>query len=247
MVEKPTGDGTARTASRWVWVALGCITFVILASEALSVEAGLGADPTAVLLLAFPIVGALITSRQPDSVIGWVMLAVGIAMAGFSMFGIYAGYSLIINPGSLPRPDLALALLAPAWVPIIGLIGTFLILLFPDGRLPSPRWRPWAWFCTVTLIMSFIVMLIAPGSIGVEGFPSARNPLGIEALRPFVSQVLLIFMLIPISFVGCAVGLIQRFRRSRGQDRLQLKWLAAGAGATATLYLLSMVFSLTLV
>ncbi|MDQ3660025.1 MAG: hypothetical protein M3454_02980 [Actinomycetota bacterium] len=237
---------TEGTASRWVWVALGCIIFVILAGEAVSMVAGSAPDPAAVMLLAFPIVGALISSRQPGNSIGWIMLAIGMGGAFGAVLEIYTEYSLTIRPGSLPRPDLALALLAPSWVPIIGLMGTFLILLFPDGRLPSLRWRPWAWFCAVALTLSFTLFLIAPGSIAVEGYPNLRNPLGVEALRPFVPGVFLVIILIPISIVGCAVGLIQRFRRSHGQDRLQLKWLAAGAGTTATLYLITVVPSVTL-
>ncbi len=235
-----------RTASRLVWVALGCITLVVLASQAFSVTAGSGADPTAVMILAFPIVGALIASRQPGNAIGWIMLAVGVEEAISDLLYIYAEYSLATSPGSLPDPDLALALGAPTWVPFIGLMGTFLILLFPDGRLPSPRWRPWAWFCGVALILSFIAILIAPVSFADQGYPNLRNPLGIEALRPFVDAIFAILLLIPISIVGCAAALIQRFRRSRGQDRLQLKWLAAGAGTTAILYLIAMVPSLTL-
>ncbi|MDQ3531679.1 MAG: hypothetical protein M3456_04800 [Actinomycetota bacterium] len=235
-----------RTAPRLVWVALGAITLVVLASQAFSVAAGVGADPTAVIILAFPIVGALIASRQPRSAIGWIMLAVGVEEAVSDGLYIYAEYSLAIHPGSLPRPDLALALGAPTWVPFIGLMGTFLILLFPDGHLPSPRWRPWAWFCAFALTLSFIFILIAPLSFPDQGYPKLRNPLGIEALRPYVDALFLILLLIPISIVGCAAGLIQRFRRSRGQDRLQLKWLAAGAGATATLYLIAMVPSLAL-
>ena len=237
---------TGRTASRLVWGALGCTTLVVLAGEALSMATGSGGDPAAALLLSFPIIGALITTRQPRSAIGWIMIAIGVAGAAVAMLEIYAEYSLTVHPGSLPRPDLALALVAPSWVPVVGVMGTFLILLFPDGRLPSPRWRPWAWFCGAALALPFIVILIAPGPITAEGYPNLRNPLGIEALRPFVDALLLTIILIPIGFVGCAVGLIRRFRRSHGQERLQLKWLAAGAGATASLYLISVVLSLTL-
>ena len=237
---------TQGTASRGVWVVLGCLTLVVLASEAQSTAAGSGFDPAAFVLLAFPIVGTLIISRQSRNGVGWIMLAIGIGGAAGAMLEIYAEYSLIIHPGSLPRPDLALAILAPSWVPIVGVTGTFLILLFPDGRLPSPRWRPWAWLCVVALTLPFIVILIAPGPISAEGYPNLRNPLGIEALRPFAPAAFLTIILIPVCFVGCTVALIQRFRRSRGQERLQLKWLAAGAGIAATLYFIGVVSSVTL-
>jgi hypothetical protein len=225
---------------------MGCITLVVLAGQALSVEAGLGVDPFPVAMLSFPVVGALIASRQPRNAIGWIMLGVGLTWALDAVLIIYAEYALTINPGSLPRPDLALALAAPDWVLFIGLQGTFLILLFPDGRLPSPRWRRWAWLCALAMIVSYTGILIGPGSFPEVGYPNVRNPLGIEALRPAVGALFGVIALIPISIVGCAVGLIRRYRRSRGQDRLQLKWLAAGAGATAALYLVAMVPSLAL-
>jgi hypothetical protein len=130
------------------------------------------------------------------------------------------------------------------WVPLIGLMGTFLILLFPDGRLPSPGWRPWAWLCALAMILSFIAILIQPGSFTDSGYPDVRNPLGMEGLRPFIGFALLVIPLIPICIVGCAVGLIRRFRRSRGQERQQMKWLAAAAGVVAVVYLVMMMLSL---
>lgn len=122
------------------------------------------------------------------------------------------------------------------WIPLIAPIGTFLILLFPNGRLPSPPWRAWAWLCATAMSLSFVAILIAPGSFADAGYPSIRKPLGIEALRPMIGVLFLVIVLIPISIVGCAVGLVQRFRRSGGQERLQLKWLAAAASVVATGY-----------
>jgi hypothetical protein len=109
-------------------------------------------------------------------------------------------------------------------------------LAVPDGRLPSPRWRAWAWLCAIATSRSFVAILIAPGSFADAGYPNIRKPLGIEALRPMIGVLFLVIVLIPISIVGCAVGLIQRFRRSGGQERLQLKWLAAAASVVATGY-----------
>ena len=233
-----------RTRSRLAWVVFGCTTFVTLTALAVSVAAGSGVDPFHVGLLAFPVVGALVASRQPRNALGWIMLGVGAVNALDDVLVVYTSYGLTIEPGSLPRPDLALALSSPMWVPLIGIMGTFVILLFPDGRLPSPRWRPWAWLCAIAMLLSFVSILIAPASFPDLGYPGIKNPLGIEALRPFRNAVFAVIFLIPISIVGCALGLIQRFRRSQGQDRLQLKWLAAAGGATATVYLATMVASI---
>jgi hypothetical protein len=231
-------------AARLPWVILGFIVALVVAAEALSVAAGAGVDAFGLASLTFPIVGALIASRQPRNALGWIMLAVGVGWGLDALLSFYIWYGLEVSPGSLPRPDFALALSEPMWVPMIGLMGTFLILLFPDGRLPSPRWRPWAWLCAIAIVVPFVGILIGPGSFADSGYPNVENPLGIEALRPFIGPLFIVIALIPISILGCAVALIQRFRRSHGQDRLQLKWLAAGAGTTAILYLFVMVPSL---
>jgi hypothetical protein len=172
------------------------------------------------------------------------MLAVGVGWGLDALLAFYVWYGLEVSPGSLPRPDIALALSEPMWVPMIGLMGTYLILLFPHGQLPSPRWRPWAWLCAVAIVLPFVGILIAPGSYADSGYPNVENPLGIEALGPVIGPLFIVIALIPISILGCAVALIQRFLRSHGQDRLQLKWLAAGAGTAAILYLFVMVPSL---
>ena len=131
--------------------------------------------------------------------------------------------------------------------PGIGLIGTFLLLLFPDGHLPSRRWRPLAWLSG--LVLTFLTLVIpvlpAPMSEVIQNpsFVNAPNPLGVEALRPVLDRIYAIVLLVPVCVVGCALSLIVRFRRSRGHERLQLKWLAAAAGVTAAIYLVTMVTS----
>jgi hypothetical protein len=233
-----------RSAARLAWVVLCCIVLLVVAVLAISVETGSGVDGFSIASLSFPIVGALIASRQPRNTLGWILLGVGVGWGFGAMLDIYAWYGLEVNPGSLPRPGVVLALNEPMWVPLIGLMGTFLILLFPDGRLPSPGWRPWAWLCALAMILSFIAILIQPGSFTDSGYPDVRNPLGMEGLRPFIGFALLVIPLIPICIVGCAVGLIRRFRRSRGQEREQMKWLAAAAGIVAVVYLVMMMLSL---
>jgi len=235
---------TKQTAGVLAWLALSCVVLSVGAAEAFSVANGSGVDPFAIASLSFPVVGALIASRQPRNALGWVMLGVGVGWGFGALLGIYSRYGLTIRPGSLPRPDIALALSEPGWIPVIGLMGTFLILLFPNGRLPSPRWRPWAWFSAIALVLSFIAILIQPGSFTESGYPNVRNPLGVEALRPFSGLALLTIALIPISIVGCSVGLIRRFRRSHGQERLQLKWFAAAGSVVAAVYLVLMALSL---
>jgi hypothetical protein len=228
-------------AARLAWIALACIVVLTIASQVLSAATGSGVDPSSIAALAFPVVGALIASSRPHNAIGWIMLAIGAVVGLSAIFDSYAYFALTTHAGDLLGGSFALALTAHTWIPIIGMSGTFLILLFPDGRLPTPRWRPWAYFCALAMVVCYLVLTTFPTTFGDVGFPEIRNPLGIEAIRALGEPAILIVLSIPIAIVGCAVGLIGRFRRSRDRARLQLKWLAAAAAIVAVTYLTLMV------
>jgi hypothetical protein len=127
------------------------------------------------------------------------------------------------------------------WIPIFGLTGTFLLLLFPDGRLPSPRWRPVAWVSGATIGVLVVVFVLGPATL--DSNPNVANPLAIEAMAPLLDVILAVLPLLPLCMLACAVSLVLRFRRSRGIERLQVKWLASAAAFTASVYLLMMLLS----
>ncbi|MGI8790334.1 MAG: hypothetical protein ACR2I4_05560, partial [Actinomycetota bacterium] len=227
------------------WMSLGACVLATAAGLAYSLSLGEGVDIVLVAMLSFPVVGALVVSREPLNAVGRILLGVGLAWSLPSLLGIYAEYGLS-HPGTLPRPDIAVALNEPTWVPAVGLMGTFLILLFPDGHLPSPRWRKLAWLSGAAMTVTFLAILFAPGTFGVEsGYPDMENPLGIEGLRPFMGAAFSAIALIPLCILGSAASLIQRFRRARGHERLQLKWLAAAGGVVASAYLTIMAGALS--
>ena len=124
--------------------------------------------------LAFPIVGALIASRRPHNPIGWICLTAG----PFWML-IVLGES--IPAGSGPYPVTSDALTQWAWIPPVGLLGICMILLFPDGRLPSRRWRPLAWLSGAVMVLASVALTIIPGDL--PGHPGVRNPFGLEGTR----------------------------------------------------------------
>jgi len=249
---------TARTGARLAWMTFGLVAVSFVGSlVAFGFAAQTAAGPSRELaeggallamMFSFPVVGVLVAAREPDNPIGWLLLAIGLVWEVWGgVAGIYVIWGFDVDPGSLPRPDLVAALTSSVWVPGLGLIGTFLILLFPDGRLPTPRWRPVAWLCGLVLLLLTVLLPLAPvplNELGDDSLPPVANPLGVEALESFFDGPLsALLLLLPLCILACAVSLIRRFRRSRGHERLQLKWLASGAGAVAALFLFSIVAS----
>ena len=127
----------------------------------------------------------------------------------------------------------------PSWVPFIGISG-YLLLLFPDGHLPSPRWRWFSWACGIGLALVIVASGSIPGPFTDSSFPEVVNPIGIEALWPRSSTssiVLIIFA--PALLFGGAVGLVLRMRRTTDDVvRHQIRWLAYVAAWIAAIFVL---------
>jgi signal transduction histidine kinase len=191
--------------------------------------------------ISFPVVAILILTRQPRNSIGWILLAVGLTWALDGLLSSYGGYAKA-NGHSLAA--LAVALDSFLWVPAIGLIGTFLMLLFPTGHLPSPRWKNFAWLSAATMILSSLGILFRAGSLADSGYPELTNPLGLKTADWLLAPLQWLLILFPLLIIGSVVSLVLRFRRSRGTARLQLKWLTVGAMAVALIYLIAMIGSL---
>ena len=233
-----------RTLRRLAWVAViavavGFAIQVVFAFLNRHVQAGenAGWSATGVVgfvaflpLLGFPIVGFILAIKIPRNWIGWIMLGIGLSMA--MPLDALAHYVLLTRHGEIPGGTMMEAIANPFWVPLIGLAGIFLVLLFPDGHLPSPRWKWFARLSGATLVLSMLLVLVEPGPF--DTLPGYSNPLGLTWIDPF----LLVILFIPIAIVGAAVSLVQRYRRSSGVERLQLKWLAAAVAVMATTYLI---------
>src|ERR671921_1678275 len=186
--------------------------------------------------LAFPIVGALIASKHPKNPVGWICLTIGLFwMETFLEDSI---------PGSGPYPVTTDALTQSLWIPPVGLLGIYLILLFPDGKLPSRRWRPLAWLSGVVMVLASLGITFLPGPL--EGHPGVRNPLGLEGIPHWVAAAgIVILLLLPLCMLASALSLVLRYRRSGGEEREQIKWIAFAASVVGLLYLITMVSSLT--
>lgn len=194
-----------------------------------------------ILLLGFPVAALLILRSQPRNRIGWLAMAIALvwALCG-SAADAYARFAVRNDPEALPGAGVAALLSELVWAPGVGLMGTFLLLLFPDGHLPSRRWRPVAWLSGLVIASVITTLVLIPDKLEVGSAQSLHNPLQWEQARPvLVTLQTVLILLLPVCVIACATALVLRFRRSRGVERLQLKWLAAAASAVAALYLLS--------
>jgi hypothetical protein len=171
--------------------------------------------------VSFSIIGAIIASRLPANPLGWLFCAAACVAAVDHFSAEYALYALRAQPTSLPAGE-ALAWLASwAWILYAGCIALSL-LLFPNGRPPSSRWRWLAWLSVFLTIAGAVWVAFSPGVIGNLG--SIRNPLGIEGLPSGFKPVQTIML--ALLFVAALSTLVVRLRRARGIERQQIKWPA---------------------
>jgi hypothetical protein len=189
--------------------------------------------------MAFPLVGALIASRRPYNPIGWICLADGVLWMVLSVTDQYSIYGLA-NPGSVPFP-VAVGTIGDQWlwVPTVGLLGIYLLLLFPDGRLPSRRWRPLAWFAGVVIVLQSVAEGLAPGPLENQG--GVPNPFGIGGLPWLPDAALALLPLLPLCILASALSLVLRYRRSGGEIRQQIKWVAFVASFAGLLYSIALI------
>ena len=181
--------------------------------------------------LAFPLVGALVASRRPRNWVGWILLADGLLWTFGAVLDSYRVYGLA-RPGSVPFSGAVHALGQWLWVPAVGLFAVYLILLFPDGRLPSRRWRPLAWF-------SGAVMVLLSAGIG--------KPFGLEQY-PWVRDAFpVVLALLPLCILASAVSLVLRYRRAGTEVREQIKWVAFAALFVGVQFVIDIGASLLLV
>ncbi len=174
---------------------------------------------TSMVAVGYSTVGAIVASRLPESPIGWLFCAIGLIFGVSHFSAEYAAYALLAPSGSLPAGEAFAWLTSWVWVGGLGLI-VFLDLLFPNGRLPSARWRWFARFTALVLLPAAILGALSPGLILSSAL---RNPLGIEGL-PNASKAVEAFMY-ALVVVG-ASSMLARLRHGGRIERQQIKWFA---------------------
>jgi hypothetical protein len=186
---------------------------------------------------AYPTVGAVIVARQPHNRVGWLCCAIGFLL-GPAFFGQdYAWYALIHEPESVPG-GWAMAWLGQwPWYLALGVL-SLLLLLFPNGRLVSPRWRPVAWMLAADIAAIWVWAASAPRPLEGRGLEALTNPLGLQQAE--AAFRLLAAIAIPIGAllaVLSVASIVVRFRRAEGVERQQLKWFTYAAVLVTLLWL----------
>ena len=185
------------------------------------------------------VVGLIVALHQPKSPIGWIYLVVWISAAGvFALLQEYAYWTEVAHP-TAPGGAFAAWFGNWAWVPIFTVMLSYPFLLFPDGHLPSARWRPVAWAIAVTAAL-WSVSFAFEGTDYTDALGhSVPNPFTVQALVPVFDAARIVLSFVMIGFMAATVAsLVIRYRRSHGDEREQIRWLMLAGGATVFWFLL---------
>jgi hypothetical protein len=190
--------------------------------------------PDVLFALAFAgyaAVGALVAARHPRNAVAWLFCAVGVALPLTGLLWSYAVYSLYSASGGLPGEVAAAWGFAWSSDPLLILI-VLLVLLFPNGRFLSSRWRRVGQVGVLSTALWALALALDPGPL--YNFEAIDNPVGIDGAAAGALEALaaVTSTLDSLLFLAAGVSLVLRFRRAQAVERLQIKWLAA-AGAFA--------------
>lgn len=221
-------------------LALVAASGLLLMRDVAASGVALTGNSVAALILAstFTVVGWLITSRRHENRIGWMVIAVGVVFALVTFSGVHAHQGLVVEPGPLPFADVTAWLSTLAWVPAWTLV-VLLLLLYPDGRLPSRRWRPILWIAAASAVLMLVPSAIAEWPYRGPALLANEWPSSPALDTASLLQVVGLLLSLVVAVAGAA-ALVIRFRRSAGMEHQQIKWFASAAVVeVAMLFVLS--------
>jgi len=179
-------------------------------------------------MVTAPTVGAVLAARRPRHPVGWLLLGLGASIGLSGFIDGYALYGLLARPGSLPAarwPAIYSPAVAVAGIACVG----FVLLLTPTGSLPSPRWRWWARVAAAAPVVYLVALTLNTEPLDPT-YRSVTNPLGLHAFqRPIAVTHIVASGVAVVAVVVGALSLVVRFRRARGTEREQLRWVALAA------------------
>ncbi len=234
-------------ARRSPWILWAAAMLLLVATLTLTAanwhyeEGGATFVPLAVaMLLGYTTVGALLASRNPRNSIGWLMMATAILFVSQGFTSEYATYHYLTNPGALPFA-LAAAwisnwLIVPFLVPLL-----LLLVLFPTGRA-SAGWRFLAPAIVIADLIAALAVALQPGRLDIGPGTHVPNPTGLAGAGAVLTPVLWVAGFgILLGGIAAIVALVVRFRRARGEERQQIRWLAYVAGIAGVFFLTTLL------
>jgi hypothetical protein len=176
-------------------------------------------------------VGAVLVSRRPRHPVGWLLLGLGVSLITLGAASDYATYVLLAGGGPLPGARWAALLSDTGWVLWPAAIG-FILLLTPTGSPPSPRWRWWVWLTAAAPLVYMLAEALQRAPMDPP-FQTVVSPLALPATVPLEGVLAnvdwIAALVIQVAILVAAGSLVLRFRRARGVERLQLRWVALAA------------------
>jgi len=190
----------------------------------------------ALVLVALGLTGAVVASRRPRNAVGWILCVIPVSL-GLLVLGAHAYWSLALaHPEGSATADVLAWLVSWIWIPAMVPALTLFPLLFPTGSPPGPRWRWVQWIAGGAVGAAFVGEAFKPGRL--QDYP-VDNPFG--AAGTLATPIAIVggigFLLMFIAMLAAAASLVVRFRRSRGAERQQLKWVTAAAALFVALFL----------
>jgi hypothetical protein len=243
MAVSPAAQGAARPR-RWSGVVAWALWASAVLGQAgtfwlhrLLVQAGrpelMTLDPLLfVAMVSAATVGAVLASRRPTHPVGWLLLAFAVFLAATGVAAAYGPYGLLARPGALPAAGFV-AVYYPALAVAALACFSLVLLLTPTGSLPSPRWSWWARISAAVPVAFLLVVTVAPKPSPTR-YQALDSPFDFDAFTGIVLVVDQLAQVVTVLAMVVAAGsLVIRFRRARGTERQQLRWVALAAALVA--------------
>jgi hypothetical protein len=233
-------------------VVIGAVVVVLAATVATFAvvhSAGTGGDSLIVVPfgLVYGLVGALVVWRQHRNVLGWIFLLMG-AGSSLGLLCQVVGLTGVAAGSNAPAYTVWAAWLSVIYVELIGLPVMLASLLFPDGRLPSRRWRPVLYAVVVDIAVGVAIVALSnmdfsdPTLSTTENFPGMRHPLPLLDAH-FWEPVYGAYQVVEVLLVVvCALSLVARYRGSGATTRAQIRWVMLAVAVAATGFLVAVAF-----